>query len=190
MPAKAEVSAITTPPMPVPPPVRTAVPAGAAGGPAPRAVRAFVSETELFGGFDDDVWAPGAQPQPPRVQVAWTDSSADSLASLALSDEAGAGAGPAPEAEVEAEATPPRSKLSRRDSDYDASDDLDGDCVDAWGTRARQLEHQRRYAGNGAPVVQPDGTVRVADLVAATRRSVQAMAEEEDDYEADSHDTM
>ena len=152
-------------------------------------MRAFVSETELFGGFDDDVWAPGAQPQPPRVHVAWTDSSADSLASLALSDEAGAGTGPAPEAEAEMEATPPRSKLSRRDSDYDASDDLDGDCVDAWGTRARQ-EQQQQFAAKAAPVVQPDGTVRVADLVAATRRSVQAMAEEEDDYEADSHDTL
>ena len=137
-----------------------------------RVGRAFVSETDLFGGFDDDVWAPsanGAPVQPQAQQATWSDSSADSLASLALS-EADEG--------VAAPALPP-GKLIRRDSEYDASDDLDGDSNDAWGSRvaaARQSAHQA--------VLAADGTMRIGDLVAATRRSTQALAEQE--YEEDS----
>ena len=147
--------------------------------PAPvRVGRGFVSETDLFGGFDDDVWAPNAGAAPAeaidagRASASAADSSADSLASLALS--------------MEEEPAPPRSKLTRRDSDYDASDDLDGDSVDAWGSVAARIQ----------PIHAPmaaDGTVRVADLVAATRRSAQALAatEEEEDYDSSRwHDTV
>ena len=162
------VAPVTPPPATLPLQLRAPAPMP----PPLRVNRAFVSETDLFGGFDDDVWAPNAncapvQPQPD--QATWTDSSVDSLASLALSEEADEGmAAPAP----------PPGKLIRRDSEYDASDDLDGDSNDAWGSRVA------RHSSSNRAVLAADGTMRIGDLVAATRRSTQALAEQE--YEEDS----